>query len=75
MAKNQKQKKDNPILVGILLLVAAVVAITMAGEYVWVLFGVIELPLWVPGILFGLIGIVSLVTGIKEKKAKKENVQ
>ena len=47
----------------------------MAGEYVWVLFGVIELPLWVPGILFGLIGIVSLVTGIKEKKAKKENVQ
>ena len=69
MAKNQN-KKENPILVGILMLIAALVAIVFGGDYVWVLFGVLELPLWVPGILIGLVGILSLVTGIKEKKGK-----
>ena len=67
MAKN-KEKKERPILVGIFLLAAAVMAFTLGRDYVWVLFHVIELPMWVPGILLGLGGIISLVTGIKEKK-------
>ena len=67
MANNQK-KKENPILVGILLLIASAVAFSFGSDYVWVLFGVIELPMWVPGILMGLVGIISLVSGIKKKK-------
>ena len=67
MEKN-KEKKENPILVGIFLLIASVVAFVAGGDYVWVLFHVIELPMWVPGILLGLGGIISLVTGIKAKK-------
>lgn len=68
--KTNGEKKENPILVGILMLVAAVVMIAGAGEYVWVLFGVIELPLWIPGIIAGVVGVLSLVKGIKEKKNK-----
>ena len=53
---------------GILLLIASAVAFSFGSDYVWVLFGVIELPMWVPGILMGLVGIISLVSGIKKKK-------
>ena len=68
MAKRNKEKKENPILAGILLLVAAVVLIAGSGEYAWVLFGTLELPLWVPGGLAGILGVVQLVIGIKNKK-------
>ena len=61
-------KKEHPILVGILLLIASAVAFSFGSDYVWVLFGVIELPMWVPGGLLGLVGIIRLISGIKAKK-------
>ena len=68
MAKRGSEKKENPIVVGILFLVVAAILILGAKDYVWVLFGTLELPLWVPGILAGILGVVKLVTGIKEKR-------
>ena len=70
MAKNKSGKKENPILVGILMLIVAAVLIAGAGSYVWVLFGVLELPLWVPGVLAGILGVFQLIVGIKEKTGK-----
>ena len=66
MAKNP-EKKENPILAGILMLVVAVIMFAFSDEFYWAPFG-FELPLWILGILAGIIGVVSLVKGIKEKK-------
>ena len=76
MAKKAKgEKKENPILIGILLLIVGAGMIAGSGNFVWVLFEVIELPLWIPGIASALLGVLSLVIAIKEKKNKKNNDQ
>lgn len=73
MAKAKKEnKKENKILIGILMLVFGIFAIAKSNEYVWMLFHVIEIPLWIVGGIGVVIGIVMLIQGIKEKKAKKE---
>ena len=72
MAPEKKEKKENKIVVGILLLVIGIVAIAMSGQYVWMLFNVIELPLWLLGGIFSVIGVLNLVQGIKEKKNKEQ---
>lgn len=76
MAKVEKEKKEqNNILIGILFILGGIFAIAKSNEYVWMLFHVIEVPLWVLGGLAVLFGIVALIKGIKEKKAKKEQEQ
>jgi len=75
MAKVKKEKKENKIVAGIIMLIAGIVAIAMSGEYVWMLFHVIEVPLWLVGGLAVIAGIISLIQGIKENKAKKAQQQ
>lgn len=76
MAKQEKkEKKQNNILIGILFILGGIFAIAKSNEFVWMLFHVIEVPLWVLGGLAVLFGVVTLVNGIKEKKAKKEQEQ
>ena len=69
--KTNGEKKENPILIGILFILGAVFLIAKSNEFVWMLFGVIEIPLWILGILAAVVGVLSLVKGIKEKKGKK----
>lgn len=76
MAKQEKkEKKQNNILIGILFILGGIFAIAKSNEFVWMLFHVIEVPLWVLGGLAVLFGVVALVKGIKEKKAEKEQEQ
>ena len=76
MAKQEKkEKKENKILIGILFLLFGIFAIAKSNEFVWMLFHVIEVPLWILGGIGVLVGIVMLVQGIKEKKVKKEQEQ
>ena len=74
MADNkQPEKKENPILLGSILLICGGVMLAMRAEYNLMLFGFLEIPLWIPGIIACALGALRLVNGIKEKNAKKEN--
>ena len=75
MADNkQPEKKENPILLGSLLLICGGVMLAMRSEYNLALFGVIEIPLVIPGAIAAVYGLVQLVKGIKEKKKEKDEV-
>lgn len=64
---NQHEKKENPLLSGILMLVCGVVLLIMGGDYNWVLFGILEIPLQIPAAIIGVIGLVQVVSAIRAK--------
>lgn len=75
MADNkQPEKKENPILLGSLLLICGSVMLAMRNEYNLELFGVLEIPMVIPGIIAAVAGLAQLVKGIKEKKKEKDEM-
>lgn len=74
MAKNvKKEKKENGILMGILLAVVGIIGIVASDKYVFMLFGIIEIPLSVVGVIFIVLGVLSIFMEIKEKRNKKDD--
>lgn len=74
MAKNvKKEKKENGILMGILLAVVGIIGIVASDKYVFMLFGIIEIPLSVVGVIFIVLGVLSIFLEIKEKRNKKDD--
>ena len=72
MAKEKTKKKENKILLGIIFILFGIFAIAKNNEFVWVLFGAVEIPLWILGGLGIILGVVTLSQGIKEKKEKDQ---
>jgi len=68
----KKEKKDNGIVYGIIMIVAGLLAVIFGADYLWVLFNVIEIPLQIVGAIFAVLGVISLVVGIREKKKAKQ---
>lgn len=69
------EKKESNLTRGIILLVLGVIALAVGKDYVWVLFGTIEIPLQIVGGIFAAIGAVLTVIGIKDKKKEKQNTE
>lgn len=72
MAKQEENKKENPLVGGIILLVCSIIAIALGADYVWVLFGAIEIPLQIVGIVGAIISILFIIAGVKAKKQDSE---
>ena len=75
MAENQKTKKGNSVFVGLLFLAFAVFMFANNDEFAIALFGVIELPLWIVGVISGIIGLGKLFGGNTEKKDDQNKTQ
>ena len=71
MAKQPKEKKENKLTTGIIGLVIGII-LTCVKDYVWVLFGVIEIPLPILGVISIVVGVIYIVLGIREKKKEKQ---
>lgn len=71
MAKQPKEKKQSNLTTGIIALVLGII-LACVKNYVWVLFGVIEIPLPVLGVICIVIGVVYIILGIRDKKKEKQ---
>lgn len=70
--KKQNNKKSNPIVYGIFCLVFAAIWLFALSDWELLLFHVIPINNVVAGVIFGVIGIISLITGFLQKKKEKE---
>ena len=72
MAKNQNPKKENPLLLGIILLVSGIILCFAGKSRDLMLFHVIrldgEIAFPIIGCLCALFGIIAIVDFIKKKK-------
>ena len=75
MAENQKPKKGSSVFGGLLFLALAVFMFANNGEFAIALFGVVEVPLWIVGVISGLIGLGKLFGGNTEKKDDQNKTQ
>ena len=75
MSKNKANKKDNPLVGGIILLICGILMIAVGQDYLWVLFGVIEIPLQIVGVVAAVLGVLCTVKGIKEKKKTAQEAE
>ena len=71
MAKNTANKKENPLVGPIIMIVAGLIAAIFGGDYLWVLFGAIEIPLPIVGVVFLVLGVIFLLVALKNKKTQK----
>ena len=74
MAENQKPKKGNSVLGGLLFLALGVFFFANNKEFSIALFGILELPLWIPGVIAVIIGL-SKFGGKTEKKDDQDKTQ
>lgn len=75
MSKSKQEKKENPLIGGILLLICGILMVALGKDYLWVLFGVIEIPLQIAGIVIAVLGVISTALGVKEKKQKAQEAE
>ena len=65
---NETKKKEASMAGSIILLIIGILIVIFGGDYLWVLFDTIEIPLQIVGAVFAILGGFSLIGDIKKKK-------